>query len=78
EAFADIEELAAGCRFRDCSHQNEPGCEVRAAVGDGTLAAARLESWRQLRDEQKGLEERKAERAQMQAAYRRNLKRRRS
>jgi len=48
EAFADIDELAAGCRFRDCAHDAEPGCAVRAAVDDGELPAARLEAWRQL------------------------------
>ena len=31
-AFADIAELAEGCRFRDCRHESEPGCAVRAAV----------------------------------------------
>ena len=30
-AFADIEELAAQCRFTDCGHTNEPGCAVRDA-----------------------------------------------
>ena len=38
-AFADIAELAEGCRFRDCSHESEPGCAVRAAVEAGTLDA---------------------------------------
>ena len=36
-AFADIEALAAQCRFRDCAHQSEPGCAVRAAVERGDL-----------------------------------------
>jgi len=31
-AFADIDALAAGCRFRDCTHEAEPGCAVRGAV----------------------------------------------
>ena len=31
-AFADVEELAAGCRFSDCRHETEPGCAVRAAI----------------------------------------------
>lgn len=30
--FADIEALAAACRFRDCRHQDEPGCAVRSGV----------------------------------------------
>ncbi len=47
-AFADIDALATGCRFTDCSHDGEPGCAVSAAIGDGRLAAARLESRRKL------------------------------
>ena len=41
--FADIEELAAACRFPDCAHDREPGCAVRDGVD-----AARLASWRRL------------------------------
>jgi len=48
EGFPEIEELAEHCRFRDCAHQSEPGCAVRAAVADGTLPAERLEAWRAL------------------------------
>ncbi|MDO4803394.1 MAG: ribosome small subunit-dependent GTPase A [Lachnospiraceae bacterium] len=50
-AFADIEALAEGCRFRDCTHQTEPGCAVRAAVERGELSEARLLSYRKLRAE---------------------------
>jgi ribosome biogenesis GTPase len=50
-AFADIEHLAAGCRFSDCSHESEPGCEVRAALADGRLAADRLAAFRKLERE---------------------------
>jgi ribosome biogenesis GTPase len=46
--FSDVLELAAGCRFRDCTHREEPGCAVRAAVEEGTLPPARLESYRGL------------------------------
>jgi ribosome biogenesis GTPase len=48
DAFADIDELALHCRFRDCAHRSEPGCAVLAAVADGTLPAERLEAWRAL------------------------------
>jgi len=47
-AFSDVEELAASCRFRDCSHVDEPGCAVLAAVAAGNLAEARLRSYRTL------------------------------
>lgn len=46
--FRDVLDLAAGCRFRDCSHDHEPGCAVRVALDDGRLAERRLESWRKL------------------------------
>lgn len=50
-SFSDVEDLAAECRFTDCVHDAEPGCAVRAAVAEGSLAPARLESWRRLRRE---------------------------
>ena len=51
-AFADIDALAAECRFRDCRHRVEPGCAVLAAVRAGMLPESRLESFRKLQDEQ--------------------------
>jgi ribosome biogenesis GTPase len=50
-AFADVYALAAACRFRDCRHETEPGCAVRAAVDAGRLPAERLEHWRRLQRE---------------------------
>jgi ribosome biogenesis GTPase len=43
--FDDIEGLATGCKFRDCRHDSEPGCAVRAAVSRGDLDAKRLASY---------------------------------
>jgi ribosome biogenesis GTPase len=37
-AFADVQELAQRCRFRDCSHKDEPGCAVREAMDEERLA----------------------------------------
>ncbi|MGA2512704.1 MAG: ribosome small subunit-dependent GTPase A [Candidatus Limnocylindrales bacterium] len=51
ETFAEIAELAAGCRFADCSHKFEPGCAVRAAVAAGRLDAGRLKAYRRLAHE---------------------------
>ncbi len=51
EVFQDIEDLAAGCRFRDCSHESEPGCAVKEAIKQGTLDLARLESYLKLQKE---------------------------
>lgn len=54
--FADVAELAAGCRFSDCAHEREPGCAVLAALADGRLEAERLESYRKLLRELRHLE----------------------
>ena len=51
EQFADIDALAADCRFGDCSHQSEPGCAVRTALDDGRLDAERWHNYLKLRDE---------------------------
>ena len=49
--FADINDLAATCRFNDCAHDREPGCAVQAAIADGTLDPDRLDRWQKLRAE---------------------------
>lgn len=51
QAFPEIEALAAGCRFRDCRHESEPGCAVLAAVEEGGVEPERLASYRKLRAE---------------------------
>jgi ribosome biogenesis GTPase len=51
EVFEDIEELALRCRFSDCAHDTEPGCRIKAAIQDGVLDRARLESYRKLQRE---------------------------
>ncbi len=51
-AFADVEDLAAQCRFNDCRHLSEPSCAVTAAIAAGTLSQLRLDSYRKLLDEQ--------------------------
>jgi ribosome biogenesis GTPase len=51
ESFAEVEELAARCRWGDCKHQADDGCAIRAAVEAGQLAPGRLESFLRLDDE---------------------------
>jgi len=60
--FADIEALAEQCRFRDCRHDREPGCAVRAAIEAGTLDADRYANYLKLRDEVAGAADRLATR----------------
>ncbi len=50
--FADIEELALGCRFNDCAHAAEPGCAVQDAIAAGKLDAPRLQRWQKLMGEE--------------------------
>jgi ribosome biogenesis GTPase len=44
-AFADVAEIAARCKFRDCTHTVEPGCAVQAALADGSLDLGRWQSY---------------------------------
>lgn len=59
--FSDIEELSQSCRFRDCTHTNEPGCAVKRAVDAGELSSARLESYVRLREESQQVKVRREE-----------------
>lgn len=60
-AFSDIEEVATRCRFRDCRHEDEPGCAVLAAVEAGEIAAGRFASYQDLRREAREVELRREE-----------------
>lgn len=52
QTFDDIERLGEGCRYRNCKHQNEPGCAVREAIGEGHLSERRLKNYKKLYAEQ--------------------------
>jgi ribosome biogenesis GTPase len=49
--FSEIERFGRSCRFRDCRHNDEPGCAVRTAVESGTLLPERLASYHKLMGE---------------------------
>lgn len=51
--FAEISELTHLCRFRDCTHEHEPGCAVQEAVKTGRIDPDRLARWRKLDAENK-------------------------
>lgn len=55
-AFDDVVEIATGCRFADCRHEDEPGCAVRAAAGDGRLDPDRLDGYLRMRREAEALD----------------------
>ena len=68
KGFEDIIELSNGCRYADCSHTQESGCEVLAAIASGELSEERYASYMKLRKESEYyemsyLERRKKERA---------------
>ena len=52
EAFEDIADLAAQCRFNNCSHDSEPGCAVKAALAEGDISERRLGNYNKLMAEQ--------------------------
>jgi ribosome biogenesis GTPase len=62
-AFPSLQELAAACRFTDCSHGPEPGCAVRAAIKEGRLDQALLEEYAKLSRETRYLSLRRVERS---------------
>jgi ribosome biogenesis GTPase len=64
ETFSEIEEIALGCRFRDCLHENEPGCAVVSAIEAGLLEADRLYSYKKLQKELAYIERKNDKRAQ--------------
>lgn len=52
DLFDDVIQLAEQCQFRNCQHQNEPGCAVQAAIESGEIEARRLVSFQKLESEQ--------------------------
>ena len=72
--FAEIAELAAACRFSDCSHEHEPGCAVKSAIADGSLPRERFASYRKLQRELRALEIRKD--ARLKSEARKEMRRR--
>lgn len=71
-AFADVFELMDHCRFRDCKHEQEPGCAVNEAIADGRLDPRRLASMKRLVAEEAALEE--EQRAREKAMDRRGVR----
>lgn len=57
KSFSEIEALASMCRFRNCSHTNEPHCAVKEAVAKGQLSKERLQSYQKLKSENRYVED---------------------
>lgn len=48
KGFIELRNLSGFCRFRNCSHEHEPGCAMIAAVENGEVAPQRLASFQQI------------------------------
>lgn len=51
ELFPEIRTLGHGCKYGDCVHINEPGCEVKAALEEGELSRTRYDSYLKMYEE---------------------------
>ena len=49
--FSEIEEYFGMCKFRNCSHGDEPGCAIAEAIADGRLLQSRFDSYRRMQRE---------------------------
>jgi ribosome biogenesis GTPase len=65
--FDDVADLATHCHFRDCRHENEPGCAVKEAVATGDLDPDRLEHFHHLQREARAYERRHDEHLRRQS-----------
>lgn len=72
DTFRDIVELESRCRFRNCRHETEPGCAVKAAIESGVLSAERLRLYQNLGRENTNNSVRKKEIAKWQKAYKKS------
>ena len=48
--YKELSDLAGTCRFRNCAHQNEPGCALRSAAERGEISAERLDNYYRIRE----------------------------
>jgi ribosome biogenesis GTPase len=71
-AFEDVFDLAEQCRFRDCKHEDEPGCAVLGAIAAGQLDPRRLDAMKRLVAEEAALED--EQRARERAQDRRGMR----
>lgn len=71
KSFADIDEISTMCKFRNCTHTNEPGCAVIKAINDGLLPEERLYSYLKLKKEVKyeGLNSKQIEKEKLSAMF---------
>ncbi len=56
DVFKEIKNLSESCKFKDCTHESEPGCSVKEALESGFLTSNRYDSYLKLKREIKHLE----------------------
>lgn len=64
--FADIEEWSMQCKFRNCTHGNEPGCAIRAAIENGNLSVKTWKNYLSMQKEEEFAKQRAKIRARRQ------------
>jgi len=71
KTFADIDGFSERCKFKDCQHDNEPGCAVRKAIEEGVITEERLQSYKKLKKEAKyeGLNSKQIEKEKITEMY---------
>ena len=73
--FADVVALEAQCRFRNCKHETEPGCAVKAAIASGELSRERFELYKNLGKENADHRAKKKEISKSVKAYKKSRNR---
>ncbi len=74
EVFSDLQELAQGCRFSDCTHTREKGCVLLEAVENGALSEERYRSYLKLLKESDIYQMSYLERRQKEKQFGRKIK----
>ena len=74
QGFDDIVEFSIGCRYANCSHTQEPGCAVLAAIDSGELSEERYFSWMKLKKESEYHELSYADKRKKERAFGRYIK----
>lgn len=60
QGFVEFREFLGGCKFRDCRHNTDPGCAIRAAVERGEISAVRFENYHQILESMSQVKTRKS------------------
>jgi ABC-type methionine transport system ATPase subunit len=71
DSFFSIVELSEQCRYNNCTHANEPGCAIQAAIADQSITQTHFDNYRKLLKEKKS-QKRRAEGAHAVKRYYRN------